>query len=355
MEGRHRTITEAQVNTKAMTTTMGVTVVTVEALNASTATLVGSMTSTRSSSSRTAIEMTTATMTLARVTTEEIAKADCKMVSTQMAKDGEVPTQMVTISLKLQAIGLSGRCQATTISPTMLTAKTMINSTTHIVSTPSKAAAAKRDSVSERNKRNEARTTGELLKCTQEIIKATLTISSANSHGMETKATTSRRTPTFPTATDKVAEVVEEVKPRAHRAGVIREKKCSSTSPMGPISTSPSLGSSNEVRATEIDLRSSQLRTWVAVVEARIGLMLARVKAEVVVKGRKKSCRLTTRRAEMFSAVPMTLATLETSTKRLASRPKTLRLSVFRTSLVLKKPKLQTNMNRRRAMRMGSS
>jgi len=354
MEGLHSTTTEVQVttmSTKAMTTTtMGVTVAMVEVVNASTTTPVGSTTSTRSSSSRTAIEMTTAaTMTLARVTTEEMAKVDCKMVSTQMAKDREFPTPMVTISLKLQAIELSGRCQAT---KTMLTVKIMINSTTHVISTPSKVAAAKRGSMSDRN---EARTTGELLKFTQETTKATLIISSASSSGTETKATTSRRTPTLPTATDKVAEVVEEARPRVHKAGVIRETKRSSTSPMEPILTSQSPGSSKEVRATETNFKSSQSRTWVVVVEARIGLMLARAKAEAVVRGRKRSCRLTTRRVEMCSAVLMTLATLETSTKRSASRHRTLRLSDFRTSLVLKKPKPQTKMSRQRPMRTESS
>ena len=363
MEDHHTTTTGAQVSTNTMKTKMIgvmeaiVTVVKAEVLNVSIATPAGSTTSTNSSSNtRTAVKMTKATMTLVRVKIEEMAKLDFKMVSSRMAKDGEVQTPMETISLQLQAIGLSGRCQATITSPTMPTDKIVINSTIHMVSIQNKVAVVKRDSPSELSDKNEARTIGELLKCTLITTKAPLIISSASSRiGAEIKATMSKRAPTLLTATGKAVEVAGEARPWAHRAGEIRETKRSSTSPMAPILNSPSPGSNKEVRTTEISFKSSQSRTWVAVVEARIGLMLSRVKAEVAVRGKKKFCRLMTRRTEMCSAVPMTLATQETSSTKLASRLKTSRLSDFRTSLVLKKLKPQTHMNRWRATRTESS
>ena len=97
MEDHHTTTTGAQVSTKTLKTKMiGVmeamdTVVKAEVLNVSIATPAGSTTSTNSSSNtRTAVKMTKATMTLVRVKIEEMAKLDFKMVSTRMAKDGEV-------------------------------------------------------------------------------------------------------------------------------------------------------------------------------------------------------------------------------------------------------------------------
>ena len=238
----------------------------------------------------------------------------------------------------------------------MPTDKIVINSTIHMVSIQNKVAVVKRDSPSELSDKNEARTIGELLKCTLITTKAPLIISSASSRiGAEIKATMSKRAPTLLTATGKAGEVAGEARPWAHKAGEIRETKRSSTSPMAPILNSPSPGSNKEVRTTEISFKSSQSRTWVAVVEARIGLMLSRVKAEVAVRGKKKFCRLMTQRTEMCSAVPMTLATQETSSTKLASRLKTSRLSDFRTSLVLKKLKPQTHMNRWRATRTESS